>query len=129
MVSGTIMMSDTSFVTNMDVKNTPNIKNSDSLGIVLNLEASLTIGSNTFSRLKPSNTRSIINNTPKVRQSRFLNNSTDGGVINREMIAAISEIESIISFFIMLIMVFKKILPLKLKLLRKILNDDSIKEL
>jgi hypothetical protein len=113
----------------MDVKNTPNIKNSDSLGIVLNLEASLTIGSNTFSRLKPSNTRSIINNTPKVRQSRFLNNSADGGVINREMIAAISEIESIISFFIMLIMVFKKILPLKLKLLRKILNDDSIKEL
>ena len=103
----------------MDVKNTPNIKNSDSLGIVLNLEASLTIGSNTFSRLKPSNTRSIINNTPKVRQSRFLNNSTDGGVINREMIAAISEIESIISFFIMLIMVFKKILPLKLKSLSK----------
>ena len=68
-VSGTNIMSDTSFVTNIDVKNTANTRNSPSPTADFILPARRIIGLKMFSFLNPSSTVSIKNSVPSVRQS------------------------------------------------------------
>jgi len=98
-VSGTNMISETSFVTSMEVKNTPKIRNADSPAMLLKPEASFISGLNIFSFLKPSRTQSIINSVPSVLQSISLRRVFDGGVMIRETAAAITAATSIGSFF------------------------------
>ena len=98
-VSGTNIISETSFVTNIDVKNTPNIRNSEILVIFLSFDASDTTGRRTFSCLKPSSTQSIISSVASVRQSMSLSSRLLGGVMNIAATAAAADIVSISSFF------------------------------
>ena len=98
-VKGTKIISDTSFVTNIDVKKTPKIKNSESVAIVLNFLLKLITGSKIFSCLKPSRTHNIIKRVPSVCQSISLISAFVGGVINKETTAASTATVSIISFF------------------------------
>ena len=99
-VSGTKMISDTSLVTNMELKNTPKIRKSESPAMDLKLAASLISGLKSFSCLKPSSTVSIIKRVPSVCQSIFWIRSGVGGVMNSDMRAAASDTSSIGSFFI-----------------------------
>ena len=98
-VSGTKIIKDTSFVTNIDVKKTPKIKNSESVAIVLNFLLKLITGSKIFSCLKPSRTHNIIKRVPSVCQSISFISAFVGGVINKETTAASTATVSIISFF------------------------------
>ncbi len=93
------MISDTSLVTNMDVKKTPNIRKRERATIVFNLEASPMTGRRTFSFLNPSRTQSIIRSMPRVCQSMSFISPHVGGVIKSEMIAAMTARVSINSFF------------------------------
>ena len=93
------MISDTSLVTNMDVKNTPNTRNRDRVVIRFIREARRTTGSSTFSRLKPSRTHSIISRVPRVRQSMSRISCGVGGVTTRAIAAASTDRVSISSFF------------------------------
>lgn len=97
-VSGTKMISDTSFVTNIDEKNTQQIRKNDSPGMVMNRFAKRMNGRKMFSCLKPSSTVSIMNSVPSVRQSMPESRSLLGGVMNIAMTAAASARVSIISF-------------------------------
>ena len=99
-VRGTKIIRDTSFVTNIEVKNTPKMKNKESVAIVLKFELNLIRGLKRLSCLKPSKTVSIMKRVPRVCQSMFLSNPLSGGVIIKETKAAINETRSIGSFFI-----------------------------
>ena len=99
-VSGTKMMSDTSLVTNIEVKNTPNMRKSERLAIVENPELSLRRGRNRSSCLKPSRTVSIMKSIPRVCQSMAKIRFLDGGVMKSDMTAARSDTGSIGSFLI-----------------------------
>ena len=98
MVRGTNTISETSLVTNMEEKNTPNTKKSESPAIVPMRPVRRRSGRNTFSCLNPSKTVSIINSVPSVRQSMAESNAFDGGVINKESAAASSATGSMGSF-------------------------------
>ena len=98
-VRGTKMISDTSLVTNMELKNTPKIRKRERLVIRFSPPASRTRGRRTFSCLKPSSTQSIIKRVPRVRQSMSFSSRAEGGVISRAIPAASSERVSISSFF------------------------------
>ena len=93
------MIRDTSLVTNMDVKNTPNTKKSESAVICFKRDARPTTGFSTFSFLNPSSTHSIISSVPKVRQSISSISFSVGGVITMAMIAAKTDTVSMGSFF------------------------------
>ena len=95
---GTNTISETSLVTNMDVKNTPNTRNSDSPAMVPMRPVRRSTGRNTFSCLNPSSTVSIMNSVPSVRQSMAESRAFDGGVISRESAAASSATGSMGSF-------------------------------
>jgi hypothetical protein len=99
MVSGTKMISETSLVTNMDVKNTPNIRKKLSDTMLLKRELKRIRGKKRSSCLKPSNTVSIIKRVPRVCQSILDKSVLSGGVINNEMTAAASATGSMGSFF------------------------------
>ena len=99
MVSGTKMISDTSLVTNMEEKNTPKTRKSDSEVIRFSRPARLTRGRRRFSCLKPSSTQSIISSVPSVCQSMSRTSCGEGGVMIRAMAAASRDRVSIISFF------------------------------
>ena len=98
MVSGTKIISETSLVTNMEVKNTPKIKNSESAVMRLSPEAKRTMGISTFSCLKPSSTQSIISRVPRVCQSMSRSSCVLGGVMNSAAIAAAADTVSMSSF-------------------------------
>lgn len=98
-VSGTKIISETSFVTNIEVKNTPKIRNSESAVVVPSPDARFSTGRRTFSFLKPSRMQSIIKRVPRVRQSIPARKSALGGVIISPAAAARSDTVSIKSFF------------------------------
>ena len=100
------MISDTSFVTNIEEKNTAKTRKKESPVIVDILPANLTTGVNMFSFLNPSRTRSIMKRVPKVRQSMSESKAFVGGVIKRAAAAAITDTVSMSSFFKNLNMVF-----------------------
>ena len=91
------MMSETSLVTNIDVKNTPKTRNSESAVIFPRRAANAAIGRSTFSRLKPSSTHSIIKSVPSVRQSISRRRLGVSGVMISEAAAASRESASIFS--------------------------------
>ena len=97
-VSGTKMISETSLVTNMDVKKTPKTRKRDSPVMLLKRVLNLIMGLKMFSFLKPSRTVSIMNRVPKVRQSMFRTSAMLGFVISIDTRAAIIASVSIISF-------------------------------
>ena len=97
-VSGTKMISETSLVTNMDVKKTPKTRNSVSVVIRFIRAARRISGRKIFSFLKPSSTHSIISRVPSVRQSISRSSRSDGGVMIKATTAASSDSVSIISF-------------------------------
>ena len=88
----------TSFVTNIDEKNTPNTRNRDRPAIVRIRPVRRSSGRNTFSCLNPSRTVSIIKSVPSVRQSIAFSRAFDGGVMSRETSAASTATGSIGSF-------------------------------
>ena len=92
-------MSDTSFVTNIEEKNTPKITKNEIPAIEVIFSANLRSGLKIFSFLNPSNTVNIIKSVTRVCQSIFLSNSVLGFVINSEITATKTEIVNIISFF------------------------------
>ena len=106
MVRGTKIIKETSFVTNIEVKNTPKIKNSESAVIVLKPAPSRMSGRKMFSFLKPSSTVSIIKSVPSVCQSIDFNNAAEGGVIKSDITAAITATKGMGSFFISEIIFF-----------------------
>ena len=83
----------------IDVKNTPKIRNKESVVMLLNFLLKLMTGSKMFSCLKPSSTQSIIKRVPSVCQSISFMSALVGGVINKETTAAKTATVSIISFF------------------------------
>ena len=93
------MMSETSFVTNIDEKKTPKMRKSERDVMCLKCAARRTTGASTFSRLKPSSTVSIIRSVPSVRQSIDEMSRADGGVITSETMAASTESVSMGSLF------------------------------
>ena len=97
MVSGTKMISDTSLVTNIDVKNTPKTRNSDRPTMVCIRRVSWISGRKMFSCLNPSSTVSIIKSVASVRQSMSDHSRTLGGVMNSAMTAAASDTNSMAS--------------------------------
>ena len=99
MVSGTKMISDTSLVTNMDEKNTQQIRKNDSPLMVVKRPAKRMKGRKMFSCLKPSSTVSIMNSVPRVRQSMEEMSERSGGVMKNDITAARTARVSIISFF------------------------------
>ena len=98
-VSGTNMMSDTSFVTNIEVKNTPNTKNSPSPTADFILPARRIIGLKIFSFLNPSSTVSIKKSVPRVRQSISPSRLTLGRTTHTTMRAATTATHTIASRF------------------------------
>ena len=99
MVRGTKMMRDTSLVTNMEEKNTPNTRNRDRGAIRSIFALRDTKGRSRFSCLKPSSTVSIMKRVPRVRQSTARSREASGGVMKRETAAASRDTVSISSFF------------------------------
>ena len=99
MVRGTKMMRDTSLVTNMLEKNTPNTRKKLSPNMVENFSVSRRTGRNRFSCLKPSSTLSSINRVARVFQSMAFTRSALGGVITSDTSAAATLTTSIASFF------------------------------
>ena len=99
MVSGTKIIRDTSLVTNMELKKTPNIRKSESPAMDLKFALSFIRGLNSFSCLKPSKTVSIINRMPSVLQSMEESSAFDGGVNSSDTAAATTATGSIGSFF------------------------------
>ena len=98
-VSGTKIINDTSFVTNIEEKNTPKIKKSDKTAMLENFDVRRMIGRKMFSCLNPSSTINIIKSVPSVCQSMREKMSLLGGVIRNESSAARTESHSIGSFF------------------------------
>ena len=98
MVIGTKTIRDTSFVTNMEEKKTPNTRKRDSPATVPIRPVSLSSGRKTFSCLNPSKTVSIMNSVPRVRQSIFSSSAADGGVMISEIRAASAATGSMGSF-------------------------------
>ena len=99
-VSGTNIISDTSFVTNIEEKNTEKTRNMDNPVMVRIFPARRSKGRKIFSFLNPSKTVSIIKSVPRVLQSMSLKSLTEGGVIMRAARAAKTDTESMISFLI-----------------------------
>ena len=99
MVTGTKMMRDTSLVTNIEEKNTPKMRNKLRVVIRLRSAARATRGRNTFSRLNPSSTHSIMRSVPSVRQSMSVSRCFVGGVMIRATAAASNDTVSMGSFF------------------------------
>ncbi len=97
-VSGTKIISETSFVTNIEERKTEYTKKQVKNFIELKREVFCKSGEKIFSFLKPSKTESSIKSVARVFQSIWCKSSLLGGVIKSETIAAISETESIISF-------------------------------
>ena len=99
MVRGTNIISDTSLVTNIDVKKTPKTRKRERVTMVVSPEPSLRSGLNRFSCLKPSSTVSIMKSIPRVCQSIAVSSSFVGGVMSSDISAASSDTGSIGSFF------------------------------
>ena len=97
-VSGTKIMSETSFVTNIDEKKTQKTKKKVSARIDEMFFVFRRIGSKIFSLLKPSSTESSIKSVASVRQLMSEKSAREGGVIKSETAAATSETESMMSF-------------------------------
>ena len=97
-VSGTKMMRETSFVTNIEEKKTEKTKKIVRPRIVFKWPVRCKRGRKIFSFLKPSRTESSIKRVARVCQFISYKSFADGGVIKREAIAAKSETESISSF-------------------------------
>ena len=98
-VRGTKMISDTSFVTNIDVKKTQKTRKRERLLTERNLVLNLMSGLKMFSFLNPSRIVSIMNSVPSVRQSIFPGRSAVGGFRIMAETAAIIESRSMGSFF------------------------------
>ena len=101
-VNGTNIIRDTSFVTNIDDRNTENTKKivmafCDVMRLVFRRR-----GRKMFSFLKPSRIVRSIKSVPKVRQSIAFTRAAVGGVMNSEITAASTLTTSINSFFIQL---------------------------
>ena len=96
-VSGTKMISETSLVTNMDVKKTPKTRKRVRVVMRCIREARRISGRKMFSFLNPSSTHSIIRSVPRVRQSISLSRRSEGGVMIMAAAAASSDRVSIIS--------------------------------
>ena len=97
-VRGTKMISETSLVTNIDVKKTPNTRKSESDAMLLKRVLNLMMGLKMLSFLKPSRTVSIMNRVPRVRQSMLRMSVALGLVMTKDARAAMTESVSIISF-------------------------------
>ena len=110
-VSGTKLISETSFVTNMDVKKTEKTKNSERFFIFERRLVLRSKGAKMFSCLKPSRTERSMNKVARVRQSMFFKRSESGGVIKSDAIAASRETLSISSFLKIEIILFICFVP------------------
>ncbi len=97
-VSGTKMMRETSFVTNMEEKNTEKTKKVVRPRIVFKWPVRCKRGRKMFSFLKPSRTESSIKSVASVRQFMSCKSRDDGGVIKSDAIAAARDTESMSSF-------------------------------
>ena len=97
-VRGTKIISETSFVTNIEVRNTAKTKKKVRPFMDLRRLVRFKSGLKIFSFLKPSRTVKSIKRVHKVFQSIEESRSFEGGVIKREITAARSETESIMSF-------------------------------
>jgi len=97
-VSGTKIMRDTSFVTNIELKKTPKTKKIVRNLIDDNFRAFLKTGSKISSLLKPSRTVRSIKRVASVLQFMSDKSSFEGGVIKSEIRAARRATESIMSF-------------------------------
>ena len=97
-VSGTKMIRDTSFVTNIEEKKTEKTKKVVRPRIVFKWPVRCKRGRKMFSFLKPSRTESSIKRVARVCQFISCKRCADGGVIKREAIAAKRDTESISSF-------------------------------
>ena len=98
-VSGTKMISDTSFVTNIELKKTAKTRNRLRPAIEPIRPARRSSGLKMFSCLKPSSTVSIMNSVPSVRQSMSESSRFVGGVMHSAITAARTETVNIGSFF------------------------------
>lgn len=97
-VSGTKIIRDTSFVTNIDEKNTQNTKKMVRVLIRERFLVFLRSGAKMFSLLNPSRTVRSMKSVASVRQLMSCRSSIEGGVIKSEIAAARSDAESMISF-------------------------------
>ena len=120
-VIGTKIIKETSFVTNIDEKNTLKTKKKVRPVIPPILLVIFNRGSKICSFLKPSKTLNNINKVARVFQSISCRSFNCGGVIKSETIAAKSDTESMISFLKM-----KAILLIILDRLFFIFTNDTI---
>ena len=120
-VIGTKIIKETSFVTNIDEKNTLKTKKKVRPVIPPIFLVIFNKGSKICSFLKPSKTVNNMNRVAKVLQSIVLKSSFCGGVIKSETTAAKSDTESMISFLKM-----KAILLIILERLFFIFTNDTI---
>ena len=97
-VRGTKIIRETSFVTNIEVKNTAKTKKKVRPFMDLRRLVRFKRGLKIFSFLKPSRTVKSIKRVQRVFQSIEERRSFEGGVIKSEIRAARSETESIMSF-------------------------------
>ena len=98
-VSGTKIISETSFVTNIDERKTEKTRKQEIEKIELSLLVCLKTGLKISSLLKPSRTVKSIKSVARVFQSMSRRIAFDGGVIKNDTITTASETESMISFF------------------------------
>ena len=109
-VKGTKIISETSFVTNIEEKNTQKTKKKERLVIPPIFSVIFNRGLKICSFLNPSRTVNNMKRVARVLQSISYRSFNCGGVMKREMTAAKSDTESIISFLkikAILLMIFE----------------------